>query len=301
MRALVTGATGFIGSRLARGLDDGAHEVRCLVRDAARTEPLRRAGLEIHQGDALDATSLRGAGRGVDVAYYLIHSMGRGGDGDFAERERRAARHFAEMCLQEGVGRVVYLGGLGDRPESEHLRSRQQTAEILAGHGPPLTYFRAAMVVGAGSESFRILRHLVARLPVMVAPRWLRTETQPIGVDDVLRYLIQAPRTPESAGRAVEIGGPQVLSYAEMLGITARVLGKRPRPMLPVPVLTPGLSALWIGLVTPVDTGVARPLIAGLSTRTVVTDASGARAFAIEPEPFEAAMTRALEEERTSA
>lgn len=286
-----------MGGRLADALADGGAEVRALVRDRGRAEALGEKGYELHEGDALKPDSLAGAGRGVDVAYYLIHSMGRGGDGDFAERERKAARAFAEMARGEGVGRVVYLGGLGDQPGSEHLRSRHETAEVLERHGPPLTYFRAAMVVGAKSESFRTLRYLVERLPAMIAPSWLKTPTQPIGIDDVVAYLAAAPETPESEGREVQIGGPDVLSYGEMLDSMARALGKRPRPKLPVPFLTPALSSLWIGLVTPVDAGVARPLVEGLSTPTKVTDASGAEPFGISPQPVNEMLRRALAED----
>ena len=298
MRALVTGATGFVGSRLAEALAARGYEVRCLVRDARRSEHLREKGFELHEGDVLSAETLEGAGRGVDVAYYLVHLMGRGGAGDFAEQEQRAARAFAGMAKGEGVGRVVYLGGLGDRPSSAHLRSRHETARILGVEGPPLTYFRAAMIVGAGSESYRTLRYLVARLPVMIAPSWLRTSTQPIGVDDVIAYLVQAPDVQESAGREIQIGGPDVLSYGEMLDRMARVMGKRPRLKLSVPLLTPWLSSLWLGLVTPVDTGVARPLVEGLRTETVVTDPSAAALFDVRPQPFDEALRKAFEEEQ---
>jgi uncharacterized protein YbjT (DUF2867 family) len=250
--------------------------------------------MELHEGDVLDAGSLRGAGEGVEVAYYLVHAMGRGGEGDFEERERRGARNFAEMASREGIGRVVYLGGLGDQPRSKHLRSRHRTAQILAEHGPPLTYFRAGMVVGAGSESYRTLRYLVQRLPVMIGPAWLATPTQAIGIDDVISYLAQAPDVPESEGREVQIGGPDVLSYGDMLDRMAEALGIPTRPRLPVPFLTPWLSSLWIGLVTPVDAAVARPLIEGLSTPTKVTDPSGAALFDVEPIPFLDALRRAL-------
>src|SRR3954466_4670189 len=300
MRVLVTGATGFVGGRLVEALVADGLEVRCMVRDATsdRARALAEAGRELHEGDVLDPGSLRGAGQDVDIAYYLVHSMGRGGDGDFEERERRAARAFADMARDEGVDRVAYLGGLGDQPSSKHLRSRHETAEILGEHGPPLTYFRAAMVVGSKSESYRTLRYLVERLPAMIAPSWLKTPTQPIGVDDVVAYLSQAPSVPESEGREVQIGGPDVLSYGDMLDVMARALGKRRRPKLPVPFLTPALSSLWIGLVTPVATRVGRPLVEGLSTETVVTDPSGARLFDVEPESFEDALRKALEEER---
>jgi uncharacterized protein YbjT (DUF2867 family) len=290
VKALVTGATGFVGGRLADALAADGAEVRCLVRDLARANELAH---ELHEGDALDADSLRGAGEGVDVAYYLIHGMGRGSDGDFGERDRAAARNFARMARREGVGRVVYLGGLGE-PRSPHLRSRHETAGVLAAEGPPLTYFRAAMVVGARSESFRTLHYLAKRLPVMVAPAWLRTLTQPIGIDDVLSYLRGAPRTPASEGRTVEIGGPDVVTYGDMLRVMARALGRREPVMVPVPLLTPKLSSLWIGLVTPVDAGVARPLIEGLSVETVVGDPSGAALFEIRPTRFAETVRRAL-------
>ena len=295
--ALVTGATGFIGGRLANALADDGWRVRALVRDRGRAGELAERGIELVEGDVLDAESLRGAGDGVEVAYYLVHGMGRGGEGDFEEREREAARNFAEMAKREGVERVVYLGGLGDQPRSKHLRSRAQTAEILRQHGPPLTYFRAAMVVGARSESYRTLRYLVQRLPAMIAPSWLSTPTQPIAVDDVIAYLKKAPDLPESTGREIQIGGPDVLSYGDMLDRMAHALKTNPRPRVPVPLLTPWLSSLWIGLVTPVDAGVARPLIEGLSTPTTVTDPSGAEPFGIEPVSFAEALRRALAED----
>jgi uncharacterized protein YbjT (DUF2867 family) len=220
------------------------------------------------------------------------------GGADFAERERLGGLNFARMAGAEGIERVVYLGGLGDEGASEHLRSRHETARVLAAEGPPLTYFRAAMVVGVGSESYRTLRYLVGRLPVMIAPAWLHTDTQPIGIEATIEYLRRAPEVPESTGREVQIGGPDVLTYAEMLDRMALAMGKRPRPKLPIPFVTPWLSSLWLGLVTPVDTSVARPLVEGLTTATVVTDPSGAEPFGISPEPFDETLRRALAEER---
>ena len=295
--ALVTGATGFIGGRLAGALADDGWRVRALVRDRGRAADLSRGGIELFEGDVLDAPSLRGAGEGAEVAYYLVHGMGRGGEGDFEQREREAATNFAEMAKREGVKRVVYLGGLGDRPRSKHLRSRAQTAEILQEFGPPLTYFRAAMVVGAGSESYRTLRYLVERLPAMIAPSWLSTPTQPIAVDDVIAYLRRAPDLAGTGSGEVQIGGPDVLSYGDMLDRMAHALGIQPRPRLPVPLLTPRLSSLWIALVTPVDAGVARPLIEGLSTPTTVTDPSGAEPYGIDTLPFAEALRRAIAED----
>ena len=282
MRTLVTGATGFVGGRLADALAARGAEVRCLVRDRGRARDLESAGHELHEGDVLDAGSLRGAGEGISTAYYLVHSMGRGNEREgFAERERRAATNFAEMASAEGVERIVYLGGLGDE-RSEHLKSRAATAAALAEHGPPLVYFRAAMVIGARSESYRTVRYLVERLPAMIAPSWLRNRTQPIAIDDVLEYLVQAAERPEAAGREVQIGGPDVLTYSELLDAMAEVLGKRRRPKVPVPLLTPRLSSHWIGLVTPVDAGVARPLIESLASETIVTDPEPARLFDVE-------------------
>jgi uncharacterized protein YbjT (DUF2867 family) len=293
MRTLVTGATGFVGGRLAETLAKRGAEVRCLVRDRVRASELAEAGHDLHEGDVLDADSLRGAGEGVDTAYYLVHSMGRGGDREgFAERERRAAENFARMASEEGVERIVYLGGLGDE-RSEHLKSRAATAEALAEHGPPLVYFRAAMVIGAGSESYRTVRYLVERLPAMIAPAWLRNRTQPIAIDDVLEYLAQAAERPEAEGQEIQIGGPDVMTYAEVLDLMAEVLGKRRRPKIPFPLLTPRLSSLWIGLVTPVDAGVARPLIESLASETVVTDPEPARLFDVTPMPCEEALRTA--------
>ena len=299
-RALVTGATGFIGGRLAQALADAGWTVRCLVRDRSRARDLERRGFEIHEGDVLRPQTLEEAGRDVEIAYYLIHAMGRGARGDFAAREHAGAEAFTQMALREGIARTIYLGGLGE-PHSRHLRSRHETARLLAEHGPPLTYFRAGMVVGAGSESYRTLRYLVERLPAMIAPAWLKVPTQPIAIDDVLAYLTAAPDLPESAGQEIQIGGPDVLPYGEMLDRMAAALGRRRRPKLPVPLLTPRLSSLWIGLVTPVDAGVARPLIEGLSTKTIVTDTSGAKLFDITPLAFEDALARAVTDDSATA
>lgn len=248
---------------------------------------------EVVRGDVLEPESLDPALAGVDLAYYLVHSMGRGGDGDFAERDRRGARNFAEVAARQGVSRLVYLGGLGEG-KSEHLRSRQETAEALASTGIPLTYFRAAIVIGSGSESLRTIAYLVKRLPAMVTPSWTDTRTQPIAARDVVAYLAAAPKVSASAGREIEIGGPDVTSYGELLDLAAEAQGVRRRPRLGVPILSPTLSSHWIGLITPVDAGVARPLVEGLSTETVVTDPSGMELFDIEPTPLEDALAEAV-------
>jgi uncharacterized protein YbjT (DUF2867 family) len=270
--------------------------VRCLVRDrlSARARALEGAGFDLHVGDVLSPDTLRGAGLGIDTAYYLIHSMGRGGPKEFASRERAAAVGFARMARAEGIERVIYLGGLGERPHSTHLRSRHETALLLGEHGPPLTYFRSGMVVGPESESYRTLRYLVQRLPAMIAPAWLQNPTQPIAIDDTLSFLAGALDVPASAGREIQIGGPDVLTYAEMLDRMAQILGMPHRPRVPVPLVTPWLSSLWIGLVTPVDAGVARPLIESLAVPTVVSDPEAMELFDIEPVGFDEALQRAV-------
>jgi len=267
------------------------------VRDRSRAGTLEERGFDLHEGDMLRPETLRGAGRGVDVAYYLVHSMGRGAGADFAARDRAAAEAFASVARDEGIDQVVYLGGLGDEAQSEHLHSRHTTALVLRENGPPLTYFRAAMVVGAQSESYRSLKYLVKRLPLMIAPAWLANDTQPIAIDDVLEYLVRAPSIEEARSREFQIGGPDVLTYGEMLDRTADALGVRRRPRIPVPLITPWLSSLWIGLVTPVDAGVARPLVEGLATPTVVTDSSAADLFDVRPIGFDEALRRAAAED----
>jgi uncharacterized protein YbjT (DUF2867 family) len=248
----------------------------------------------------LDRSSLDAIGEGYRTAYYLVHSMGRGGDSDYEKRDAVAASNFAGFAIATGIERIVYLGGLGDRPASKHLRSRLRVGEILRDEGPPLSWFRAGMVVGAGSESYRTLRSLVERLPVMLAPSWLSTPTQAIGIADVLRYLIQAPRIAQTRSREIQIGSAEILSYGEMLDEMADALGLRRRPRIPVPLLSPWLSSHWIGLITPVDAGVARPLIEGLSTDTTVTDPSGMKLFDFQPTSFRQALSEAIAEEQRS-
>ena len=297
---LVAGATGYIGGLLARALVEDGARVRCLVRDLDRAAELGRSGCELVRGDVLERDSLEGALDGIEVAYYLVHSMGRGGDRHgFAERDRAGAANFADAARAAGVGRMVYLGGLGD-PGSEHLRSRHETAGTLAASGVPLTYFRAAAVIGAGSESFRVVYHLVDRLPAMITPRWVATRTQPIAVDDVVGYLRAALERSDLARREIEIGGPDVTTYGGMMDATARALGRRPRPRIPVPLLSPRLSSLWIGLVTPVDVAVARPLIEGLATETVVDEPSAMESFGLARTPLDHALRAAVEEIRRS-
>jgi uncharacterized protein YbjT (DUF2867 family) len=290
----VAGASGYVGSLLCAGLRQEGAGVRALVRSPRRDDDLAREGCDVRRADVLERDSLPPALEGVDTAYYLVHSMGRGSDGDFAARDRTGAENFAAAAAAAGVRRIVYLGGLGEG--SEHLDSRHATARVLGSAGVPLTYFRAAAVIGAGSESFRTVLHLVRRLPVMIVPRWASTRTQPIAVDDVLAYLVAAADLEAPLEREIQIGGPDVTTYGGIIDETARAMGRRPPPRIPVPVLTPWLSSLWIGLVTPVDAGVARPLIEGLATETVVTDPSGMSLFEVEPTPLPAALRAALAE-----
>jgi uncharacterized protein YbjT (DUF2867 family) len=289
----VAGSTGYIGGLLCRRLCEEGHQVRALARHPERAEDLREAGCEVRRADVLEPETLGPALEGVDVAYYLVHSMGRGSDGDFAERDRRAAENFAGAAAAAGVERIVYLGGLGEG--SKHLDSRHATAAVLREGEVPVAYFRAAAVIGAGSESFRTVFYLVRRLPAMVTPRWVRTRTQPIAAADVIAYLAAASDLGLGADREIQIGGPDITTYGGMIDELARALGRRRPLRITVPVLTPRLSSLWIGLVTPVDTGVARPLVEGLSTETVVTDPSGMALFAaVDGVPLQEALREAV-------
>ncbi len=291
----VAGATGYIGGLLCRRLREEGREVRALARHPERAGELVDAGCEVVQADVLEAETLAPALAGVDVAYYLVHSMGRGSDGDFAERDQEGAENFAAAAAAAGVRRIVYLGGLGEG--SKHLDSRHRTAETLRRGRVPVAYFRAAAVLGAGSESFRTAFYLVRRLPAMVTPRWVATRTQPVAVADAVAYLAAAADLGLPVEREIEIGGPDVTTYGGMIDELARALGRRPPLRITVPLLTPGLSSLWIGLVTPVDAGVAKPLIEGLATETVVDDPSGMELFPrVERTPLRQALAAALAE-----
>ena len=266
---------------------------RCLARNPDKAADLEAAGCEVVAGDVLDRDSLRWPLSGVRVAYYLVHSMGRGAEGDFVETDLEAARNFAEAAAEVGVARIVYLGGLGEG-KSRHLQSRHETAGALASTGIDLTYLRAAVVVGSGSESFQTIYWLVRRLPAMVTPRWTTIRTQPNAIRDVVECLAQAREIEGS--REIEIGGPDITTYGGMMDEMAKAMGRRPPLRIGVPLLTPKLSSLWIGLVTPVDTGVARPLVEGLSTETVVRDPSGMELFDLEPMGLPEAMRLGVRE-----
>lgn len=261
---LLTGATGYVGGALLPELLRRGHHVRALTRDPGRAR--LAGGVEVVAGDVVRGTGLDDALEGVEVALYLVHSMGTGA-GPFADADRRGAEAFARAATRAGTRRVVYLGGLSG--DSEHLRSREEVAAVLREHGPPLVHARAAMVIGAGSASFRMMSSLVERLPVMVCPRWIETRSQPIAIRDVVRALADLVER-DDAPADVELGGADVLTYRDMMRRYARLAGRRPPLIVPVPVLTPRLSSLWVALVTPVDAGLARPLIDGLSSEMVV-------------------------------
>jgi uncharacterized protein YbjT (DUF2867 family) len=270
-RCLVTGATGYIGGRLVPELLAAGHDVRCMVRSPARLRDLPWAGrVEMAEADASDAGRTAEALRGIDVAYYLIHTMG-GGKG-FEEADRMAARGFARAAEAAGVRRIVYLGGLTPGSGghlSPHMSSRAEVGEIFLASGVPAVVLRAAMIIGSGSASFEMLRYLTERLPVMTTPRWVRSRTQPIAVRDVLRYLVAWAGIPGHVDRAFDIGGPDVLTYADMIHHHAAVAGLPRRLIIPLPVLSPGLSSHWVGLVTPVPATIARPLVESLRNPAV--------------------------------
>lgn len=300
---LVTGATGYVGGRLVPGLLAAGHRVRVLARDPGRLQGRSWAGhanVEIVRGDALAPASLDPAMAGVTCAYYLIHSMQRtaGAAGDFHERDLAAARNFGTAARHAGVQRLVYLGGLGapDADLSHHLRSRHETGNALREAGVPLTEFRAAVIVGSGSASFEMIRHLTERLPAMICPRWVYTRVQPIAIDNVLDYLVAAVETPASTGQVVEIGGADVLTYGDMMLGYARVRGLR-RWLVPVPVLTPRLSSYWVHWVTPIPAEIARPLVEGLRNEVIVRDDTARRLFPdIHTLDYHTAVARALDE-----
>ena len=270
MRVLLTGATGYIGGRLAPRLLSDGHEVRCLVRAAPRLRDVPwRGRVEVAEGDVLDAGSLRSALDGVEVAYYLVHALTTGEN--FEERDREGAKTFAVAVRDAGVRRIVYLGGLAP-PTGElspHLRSRTEVGEVLLAGDVPAIVLRAAVIIGSGSASFEMLRYLTERLPVMVTPQWVRNQIQPIAIRDVIRYLADCETLPNELNRTFDIGGPDVLTYAEMMQRYAAVAGLRRRIIVPVPPLTPALSSHWVGLVTPVPNAIARPLVESLRHEVV--------------------------------
>ncbi len=290
-RILVTGATGFIGRRLVPALVDAGHDVRAMTR---RPESYDGLG-EAVAGDVSDPASLTGPLDGVEVAYYLVHSLD---DADFERKDAEAARAFASAAQAQGVQQIVYLGGLGGDGElSAHLRSRREVESLLVESGVPVTVLRAAIVVGAGGISWEITRQLARNLPAMVVPRWAATKTQPIALDDVIRYLVAVCGNEAALGQVFEIGGPDRLTYIEMLRVAADQISGRGVPILKVPVLTPGLSSRWLALVTNVDVTTGRNLIDSMGIEVVVTEQRIREIAPGEPVTYAEAVRRALAEE----
>ena len=290
---LVTGATGYIGGRLVPVLEASGVRLRCLARRPAALQSRVAPPTEVVEGDLFDPASLDRALAGIDVAYYLVHSMGA--YGDYLEKDRVAARNFGESARRAGVRRIVYLGGLatGEETLSKHLRSRIETGQVLRDSGVPVVEFRASVVIGSGSLSFELIRALVERLPIMICPRWVSTLAQPIGIDDLLAYLAAGLDLAAGDSRTFEIGGADQASYGDLMREYARQRGLR-RLMISVPLLTPRLSSLWLGLVTPVYARVGRELIAGLKNRSVVTDSAAASIVPIRPAGLRDAIARAI-------
>ena len=292
-RILLTGATGYVGGRLLPRLERLGSRVRCAVR---RPEALRdrvSPTTEVVVADVLDQASLDAALTGMDTAFYLIHSMGT--DRDFEQEDRIAAENFAEAATVAGVKRIIYLGGLGnpDHKLSKHLRSRQETGDILRTHHRQIVEFRASIVIGSGSLSFEMIRALVERLPVMICPRWVQVKAQPIAVEDLLEYLLAAIELPHGSSQVYEIGGPDQVSYGQIMQEYARQRGLR-RWMIPVPLLTPYLSSLWLGLVTPLYARMGRKLVESLRNPTLVSNNLAATTFAVRPRSLQQAIARSL-------
>lgn len=293
---LLTGASGYVGGRLLRTLEEQGCVVRCLAR---RPDLLReRVGktTQVVQGDVLDQQSLVAAMQGVDIAYFLVHSMGS--SADFAEQDRQAALNFAQAARQAGVKRIIYLGGLSAEDEalSPHLHSRLEVGQILRASGVITIEFQASIIIGSGSLSFEMIRNLVERLPIMVTPRWVRVNAQPIFIDDVIHYLVEAIDLPIQESRIYEIGGADVISYGGIMQEYARQRGLK-RTMIPVPVLSPGISSLWLNLITPVYARIGRKLIDSIRHPTVVRNPDARRDFTIEPVGIQEAISRALQKE----
>jgi len=288
---LLTGATGYVGGRLLQALETSGYQVRCIARRPQALQGRVGANTEVVFGDCCQPESLATALAGIHTAYYLVHSMGSAGS--FEEKDRQAASNFAQAARQANVRRIIYLGGLGEGALSQHLRSRQEVGKALATTGIEVIEFRASIVIGSGSLSFEIIRALVERLPVMICPAWVAIKAQPIGIEDLVSYLVAALDLPESGGRIVEIGGADQVSYGDIMGEYARQRQLR-RLMISVPVLTPRLSSLWLGLVTPVYARVGRKLVDSIRNPTVVRDPSALKLFSIRPKGIREIVARAI-------
>jgi uncharacterized protein YbjT (DUF2867 family) len=293
-RILVTGATGFIGKRLVGALVEAGHDVKAMTR---HPETYDGPGRPV-RGDVGERASLTEPLEDVDVAYYLVHSLD---NADFEERDADAARMFAKVAEKTGVEQIVYLGGLGNERNgalSAHLRSRREVEGLLGSTGIPVTVLRAAIVVGKGGISWEMTRQLVKKLPAMVVPKWVGTRTQPIGIDDVVSYLVGVAGNDKATGRVFEIGGPEVLTYGEMLQQAAMVMNGRELPVVQVPVLTPRLSSYWLALVTDVDVTTGRNLIDSMGTEVVVTDDAIKDVVPLDLASYQETVRRALEDDR---
>ncbi len=304
-RVAVFGATGFVGSRLVPELIKKDVRIRLFVRDKAKVSSTTEGNreVEIFQGDLLSGEGLKEALHGVHSAYYLVHSMGGTSlfrNLEYAEKDKNAARNFISAATAEDVKRVIYLGGLGEAQDnlSEHLKSRAEVAKILSSGSPSATILRAAIIIGAGGASFEMLRYLVERLPVMGCPQWIETRIQPIALRDVLAYLCGCLFSPETSGSSFDIGGPEILTYREMMHAYAEARGLARRIIFRVPFLTPLLSAYWVDLVTPVPSGIAHPLIEGLKNEVVCQDNRIDAYVPIVKTPFREAVRIAFSEEK---
>lgn len=295
MKILLTGATGYVGGRLLKQLESQNHSLRCIARRPEFLKNKVSPSTEIVKGDLLDKDSLGPAMAGVDVAYYLVHSMGT--QGVFDEEEIRSAENFVHAAKNAGIKRIIYLGGLSHGDDlSPHLKSRSAVGRTLRESGIPTIEFRASIIIGSGSLSFEMIRSLVERLPVMTTPKWVRVLAQPIGIEDVIRYLSDALDIPLQERRIFEIGGPEKMSYVDLMKEYGRQRGLD-RLIIPVPVLSPGLSSLWLGLITPLYARVGRKLIESMRHETIVKDDSAAEQFSVKPMPIREAITRALKNE----
>ncbi|RII28025.1 MAG: NADH-binding protein [Geobacter sp.] len=292
-KILITGASGFIGRRLTASLLAMGYHVRCMVR---RENAGLHPGAETVRAEMLDPSTLAAALQGIDTAYYLVHAMSGGRTG-FERRDRDAAGNFVRAAEEAGVRRVIYLGGLGETGDdlSEHLRSRLEVAEILKSGNFATTFLRAAVIIGAGGASFEMVKALVERLPIMITPRWVNTRCQPIAVNDVIAYLAGCLADERTAGRTFDIGGPEILSYREMMERFARI-ADRTILILPVPVLTPKLSSYWVGLITPVPPSVSMPLIEGLGNEVICRDNTIRELLPLPLTPYDEAVRLALAE-----
>ncbi|MBD3333052.1 NAD(P)H-binding protein [candidate division GN15 bacterium] len=297
MRVLILGATGYVGRRLTYRLVADGYNVRALVRSLDKGRAILPSDAELSAGDLLDSETLAPAFDGVDIVVYLVHSMGTR-DKSFEEMDRQIATGVAEAAKGQGTRQIVYLGGLGASSDSAsaHLRSRAEVGDILRTSQVPVTELRAAVVVGAGSVSFQMIKHLVSRLPFMICPRWVLVNTQPIAIDDALEYLTRSIGGQTVVGRTIDIGGPDVLSYRDMMVTVAQVMNLR-RLIIQVPVLTPRLSSYWVNLVTPIRANLARELIESVRNETVCSDNSRRELFDFEPMTFRQAVVSALANE----